>query len=243
MPTALIFTGMACGALLAATGLTLWDGSRQVPRLSRAVRAVRWLAGALLLVGALFAWPLTPISYPILMAAIIAPPETRRRHHSHWSNVMLVLPALILAGASMFWGSTFVGTFVGTFVRVEIETSNFLVAVPELAVVVCGGLGARALGQSLRDVAAPPPHAEELALPTAITYALLTLLVSSTALVNLWQRGAIWGGTLYQSGEGGLAGAWLAWSAVWLIPRRPRWLRAILTTVAASLLIALAAGR
>lgn len=231
MSSALSFAGMACGAMLAAIGLTLWGSSRQVSRLSHAVRAIRWLAGGLFLIGALFAWRLPSILSPILMAALAAPPGIRRRHHSHWSDVMLILPPLVLAGISLFWGSTSAG--------IEMETNSFLVTLTELAVVVCGGLGARALGQSFSDVAAPPPHGEEFPLPAAVTYTLLTLLASGTALANLWQRGAMWEGTVY---EGRLAGAWLAWSAARFSPRRPLWLRAVLTIVAALLLIILAAG-
>ncbi|MEE8392058.1 MAG: hypothetical protein V3S14_14860 [Anaerolineae bacterium] len=231
MPAPLILTGMACGALLTVIGLTLWGASRQVPRLSHAVRAIRWLAGVLLLIGTLFAFQSTPIAYPILMAALAAPPGSRRRRPPHRSDVLLILPSLILAGASLFWGSTSIG--------IKVETSSFSISLTELAIVICGGLGTRALGQSLSDVAAPPSHTKESTLPAAATCALLTLLMGSTALVNLWQRGAMWEGSVY---EGRLAGAWLAWSATWLSPRRPQWLRAVLTTVAALLLIILAAG-
>jgi hypothetical protein len=64
----------------------------------------------------------------------------------------------------------------------------------------------------------------------------LTLLVGGTALVNLWQRGTMRGGS---DGEAGLAAVWLAWSTAWLSSRqRPR-LRAGLIVVAASLLIVL----
>ena len=236
VPTALVFTGMACGALLAAAGLALWGGPRQMSRLPLATRAIRWLAEAFLLIGVLFAWLgegdpsfSTPTSRLILMAALAAPPEPHRRHYSYWDNVILILPALVLAGASLFWRSEPVG----------IEMSSLPVVVVEVAVVVCSGLGARALGQGLSEVIASSPHVERPPLPTATTYALLTLLVGGTVLVNLWQRGSVWGGTTY---EGGLAGAWLAWSAVWLSPRRPLWLRAVLTTTAALLLIVLAVG-
>jgi hypothetical protein len=103
-----------------------------------------------------------------------------------------------------------------------------------LTAVVCGGLGMRALGQSLRKVAAPLPHTEQSAPSAAITYALLTLLASGTALINLWQQGAMWKGTVF---EGRLAAVWLAWSAIWFSPRRPLWLRAALTTIATLLLV------
>jgi len=76
-------------------------------------------------------------------------------------------------------------------------------------------------------------------LSTSVIYALLTLLVSGVALVNLWQRGSVEGKAVYESG---LAGAWLAWSAVWLIPRRSLWLQSVLMSTAASALIILAVG-
>ena len=69
--------------------------------------------------------------------------------------------------------------------------------------------------------------------------ALKTLLVSdlvgSTALVNLWQRGAVWGGT---ANEGMLAGSWLVWSAGWLAPRQHPRIRAVLIILAALSLVA-----
>lgn len=231
MSIALIFIGMACGALLATAGLTIWGSPRQVSRLPQAVRAIRWLTGVFLLLGALFAWPRTPITYPILIAALAATPGIHRRHHSHWSDVMLILPTLILIGASLLWRST--------STEIETGTDSSSITVAELTIIVCGGLGMRVLGQNLRKATASLPHTEESILPTAVTYGLLTLLTSSTTLTNLWQRGELWQGTVY---EGRLAGAWLAWSAVWFSPRRPLWLRAALTTVAALLLIVLAVG-
>ncbi|MCP4542096.1 MAG: hypothetical protein GY832_33640 [Chloroflexi bacterium] len=231
MTTALIFTGMSCGALLVAIGLTLWGSPRQVPRLSHAVRAICWLAGIFLLIGALSAWPLTPISYPILITALAVFPGIQRRHHSHWSDLLLILPPLILAGISLFWGVT--------SAEIKMETDSFSISVAELTAIVCGGFGVRALGQSLRKITAPLSHSEKFVTPAAVTYALLTLLTSSTTLTNLWQQGTMWKGTVY---EGRLAGAWLAWSATWFGPRRPLWLRAILTIIATSLLIILAVG-
>jgi len=228
-----ILTGLACGTLLAAVGLALWDGFRQVPGLSYAVQVIGWLAGALLLIGALLAWQgdqslSTPALRLILMAALAAPPGmgVHRRRPSPWSNEMLILPALILAGAGLFWPLEPVGNGV----------SRPPVAPMELAVLVCGGLGARVLGEALSEMAAQTRHSERL---TAATYALLTLLVGGAALVNLWQRGSVWGGS---ASEGGLAGVWLAWSAARLGPRQRSRPRVVLTVVAALLLIVLAAG-
>ncbi len=229
MPAVVVFTGLACGTLLAAVGLALWDGFRQVPGLSHAVRAIGWLAGALLLIGALFAWQgdhsvSAPAMRLILIAALAVPPGIHRHRPPLRSNAMLILPALILAEAGLFWVSRPVAS----------EAVSPPVLPVELAVVVCGGLGARALGEALSKIVAQTPHGEWL--PT-VTYVLLTLLVGGTALANLWQRGTVWGGN---TSEGGLAGAWLAWSAAWLSPRQRSWLRAGLIVVAASLLISMA---
>ena len=229
MPTAVIFTGLACGTLLAAAGLALWGIFRQVPGLSHAVRAIGWLAGVLLLIGTLFAWQgdhsiSTPTLRLILIAALAAPSGIHRQYLSPWSSIMLILPALILAWAGLLWASR----------PVAGEFGSPLVLPVELAIVVCGGLGARVLGEALSTIAAQTSHSERL---ITATYVLLTLLVGGTALVNLWQRGTVWGGT---TSEGGLAGTWLAWSTTRLGPRQHPRLRAGLTVVAASLLISMA---
>jgi len=235
--------------LLAAAGLALWDGFRQVPGLSRAVDVNAWLAGALLLLGALLAWqgdrslstlvpsPSTPLGvdsvegrapHLILMAALAAPPPPRahRRRYAPWGDTLRILPALALAGAGLFWNPEFI----------EMGAGNSSPALVGLGVVVCAGLGARALGEALSEIAGSTPHLER---SFVAAYALLTLLVGGTVLVNLWQRGAVWDGT---AGQSGLAGAWLAWSAAWLGPRQPPRLRAGLIATGALLLTALAAG-
>ncbi|RLC95122.1 MAG: hypothetical protein DRI77_10315 [Chloroflexi bacterium] len=221
MLTAGIFTGLACGALLAATGLTLWDSFRPAPGIFRAVRVIGWLASLFLLTGALLAWPgdrglSTPALRLTLMAALAAPQITRRRRNSHWSDVMLILPSLALTGGGIFCS-------LGT---VEIEAGRLPSASVELALLICGGLGARALGEAMSACRSGRSF--------IAAYVLLTLLVGELALVNLWQRGVVWGSA---PGAGGLAGAWLVWSAAWLWPRRHPRLRAGLTAVAALLLI------
>jgi hypothetical protein len=258
VPAIVVCTGLACGMLLAAVGLGLWDGFRQIAGLSHAVRVVGWLAGGFLLIGAVLAWYgdhslSAPTLRLTLMAALAAPPEIHRRPRSSWNSAMLILPSLVLAGASLFWaspwapGPTVAEASSPTFTLVESGPPHLWAGIRFWGVIVCGGLGARALGKALSKIIASTRHVEGPALskvegPFVATYALLTLLVGSTALVNLCQRGTMWAGTPGAIGEGGPAGAWLAWSAAWLGPRQFPRLQAVLTTVAASLLIVLAAG-
>jgi hypothetical protein len=231
VPSPLIFTGLACGMLLAGTGLALWDGLRQVPGVSHAVQVIRWVAGAFLVTGVFLAWQgdrSLSASAPrlVLMAALATPPAFHRRSLARWSHVWLILPALVLAGAGLFWTSA----------SIEAGAGSSPVALVEMAVIICGGLGARALAVALSESATSTPGVEW---PSAAAHALLTVVVGGMALVSLWQRGSVWDGT---AGESGLAGAWLAWTAARVGPRQSRRLRAVLTAVAAVLLAVLAAG-
>lgn len=214
MQPGVILVGLACGALLATIGLAAWDSFRPRPEISPAVLTVVWLAAGLLLAGAALSWwsdraLSLPASRLLLMAALAAPPS--RRHLSSWERARRVFPALLLAGAGLLFSAG--------------GTTGLPFALPALALVVCGGVGARALGDVLCSYRAGSS--------SAVAYALLTLLVGAMALVNLWQRGTIWGGA---SGAGALAGAWLAWSAARLA-QRPR-LQAGLTGAAALALVA-----
>ncbi|HEY68257.1 MAG TPA: hypothetical protein G4N97_08315 [Thermoflexia bacterium] len=232
MPVTVVFTGLACGMLLTAVGLALWGGFRQVPRLSHAVQAIGWLAGVTLLIGVLLTWQENhnasiPAIRLMLMAALAALPNPHRRCASSWDSAIPILPALILAGVGLFWSPESVGTGLG----------HRPVAPMELAIVICGGIGARAMGEALSEIATLAPHVEW---SFTAAYMLLTLLVGEMALVNLRQWGTLWGGA---SGESGMTGAWLIWSAAWLAPRQHVRLRAALTIVATLLLIVLATGR
>ncbi len=234
MPIAALFTGLAWGMLLAAVGLALWDGFRPIPGLSRAVWVIGWLAGTLLLAGAMLVWwegyRLSSLALRLILMAALAAPSGIRHHHrspSPWGNAVRTLPALILAGVALF-----------QITEPTIGNGSPLVTPVELAMVICGGLGARALGEASSEFTNLTLHIEQPTLSTitesfTITYALLTLLVSGIALVNLWQRGMIWKGA---TEEGMLAGTWLAWSAAWLGPRKRPRLRAILVILATLLL-------
>ena len=236
------FTGLACGALLAAAGLALWGENRQdtstLDRMRATVRVIRWVAGALLIVGALLAWEgrsnlSGAAPHLILMAALAAPPEIHRHRLARWARVLPILPAVGLAGAGLIWA-------LGT---AEASAGSGPITPSQLALTICGGLAARALGMAAGtfgiaegDVAGSTPHLEW---PPTAAYGLLTLIVGGTLLANLWQRGWAWDGT---ASERSLAGVWLAWTAAWTTPRRSRRLRAAFIIVAALLLIVLAAG-
>ena len=222
-------TGLACGALAGGAGLALWNSFHPVAGVSRAVVVIRWVAAALVAVAAALAWQ-GPYGFPrpaqhlIIMAALAAPPKIQRRDDVRWSQLLRILPALVLTGVGLTWAT----------MPVEASAGDGPATLVELAVTVCGGLGARSLGLALSEARTSPPH---IARTSSGTYALLTLIVGGLALMNLWQRGTVWDGTV---GESGLAGAWLAWSASRVNVHPAAWLRTVLTAVAAVSLIVLA---
>ena len=231
----LILAGLACGALLTTAGFALWHALRPLRGLAQAVQGLGWLAGALSLSSALSAWlnagdfaPCVP--HLLLMAALAAPADP---YHPviPWNGFLRLLPPLALAWAGLLCAATPVGTGAsGPLVSGGPPALGL-----ELAVVVCGGLGARALGQAFGEAVTSAPG---LTWSSAAAYAWLTVLLGGVALVSLVRRGSVWDGT---SAEVALASVWLVWSAVWLSLRRPSRLRAALTCVAAAFLIALAA--
>jgi hypothetical protein len=262
--TLVILVGVANGTLLAAIGLGLWGHKRHPRELARAVGAVRWLAGALLAIGTVLArvrepGPAVPAPELILMAALAAPPGFRfHRRPLDWRDTTLILPALILAGAGLFQ----VASSASIAAQAALEPTA-------LAITICGGLGARALGQALYWTIAPasgvtspaPDPSRESATDTREETASASPTVAEEepgvpmerasavtyALLTLLAGGVaivnLWRqGTVWgaTASESGLAGVWLAWSAAWLGPHRPLRLRALLTIVAASSLILLA---
>jgi hypothetical protein len=243
---------LACGLLSAAVGVRLWSGFRVGPDLSPVASICAWVAAGVLLTGSLLVWggrlpvleslvrpfdmsvlqgPVLPL---ILMAALAIPleEEAGRKVSSgqtaSWSRAMVYLPALGLA--------------VAVLMQRSIPTEGALTAdwvTPlRFSIAVCAGLGARGLGQALPVIAEGSGY---IGRSRALTYVLLTLVSGSAALANLWQRGLVWGGSDPVM-RGGLAGAWLVWSADWLAPRRLPRLRAVLTVMAALLLIVVAIG-
>ncbi len=245
-----ILVGLGSGMLLAAVSFGLWSGYRGARALSRGAHAAAWGAASVLVVSALLGWgsglPALesligvvdrgvlegPVLSLILMAALAIPLKVdtgvESSQNAPWSCTLLYLPALLLTLVALAYIAT-----PGTAVL-----SASWVTPIRFSLAVCGGLGARALGQSLCVIATGIPRVEW---PGTLTYGLTTLLVGSAALMNLWQRGRLWGGADPVL-RGGMAGAWLAWSADWFMPRRYPRLRVMLMIVAAFLLV-LAATR
>ena len=163
----------------------------------------------------------TLVLHLILMAAIATPPIGRQRNHLSWRNTVSLLPALALVASSLY------------LIAGDTQAEHSTLTPMRLALVVCGGLAVRVLGEALSMLVNPNVP---LSKTFDVLYLTLTLLVGGRALVNLWQLGAIGRAT---AAETGLAGVWLAWSAVWLSSREGRWLRAGLIAMAALSLILL----
>lgn len=236
-----ILVGLGCGMLLAAVSFSLLGGYRGARALSRGAHAAAWGAAGVLVVGALLAWgsglPALesligavdrralggPVLSLILMAALAVPVRAEDPEKALWSGAVLYLPASLLALAALV-------QVAGPDTAVP---STDWVTPVRFSLAVCGGLGARALGQSLQVIMVGIPRVEW---PGLLTYGLTTLLFGSATMVNLLQRGTLWDGADPML-RGGITGAWLAWTADWLAPRRYLRPRAVLTIIAALLLI------
>lgn len=241
MSVVAILLGLGCGMLLAAVSFGLWGGFQGAQALSRGAHAAAWGAAGVLVVGALLAWgsglPALesligvvdrgalegPVLSLILMAALAIPLKVDVRQEALWSCALLYVPAWVLALAALVRIVTPGGA---------VPSTDWVTPV-RFSLAVCGGLGARALGQSLRLMTDDAPY---VAWPDELAYGLTTLLFGAVTLANLWQRGRVWS---YADPvlQGGIVGAWLVWSADWLAPRRHRRLRALLSIVAALLLM------
>lgn len=239
-----ILVGLGCGMLLAAMGFGIWNGLQGTRALARGAWAAAWGAAGVLVVSSLLAWgsglPALetligvidrqalegPVLSLILMAALAIPLKVDAPPRALWSLALLYLPAWLLALAAL--------------VQVvapgaAVPRADWMTPV-RFSLAVCGGLGARALGLVLQLAASGISFVEW---PGKLTYGLATLLFGSAALVNVGQRGSLWVGADSVL-RGGMTGAWLAWSAAWLAPRREWGLRAALTVVAVLLLIVVA---
>ncbi len=239
-----ILIGLGYVTLVTGVGIALWSGLRDMPHLLRAADLAAWTAAIILVLGVLLAWGselpaldwlVTFIGEPeiegpglslVLMAALAIPMGGGRRR-PHWGRALLYIPALLLAAAALTW---LLGANGGNAYTESITPLRFSLA-------VCAGLGARTWGQALQEMAAGIQGATW---SSRLPYTLLTLAAGCAALVSLWQRGMVWTG-VDPVVRGGIAAAWLAWTADWLARNAdPRW-RGALTTVAALLLVLVAA--
>ncbi len=239
-----VLIGLGYVTLVTGVGIALWSGLRDMPRLSRVADVAAWTAAIILVLGVLLAWGselpaldwlVAFIGEPeiegpglslVLMAALAIPVGGRRRK-PHWGRALLYVPALLLAAAAMTW---LLGPNGGTANSESITPLRFSLA-------VCAGLGARTWGQALQEMAA---GTQKATWSGRLPYSLLTLVVGCAALVSLWQRGMVWTG-VDPVVRGGIAAAWLAWTADWLARNADPRLRGALTTVAVLLLILVAA--
>jgi hypothetical protein len=162
----------------------------------------------------------------ILMATLAIPLHMESRAEGLGGRVAPYLPALTLTAAA----------FVEVVSPGQRAVTGDWMTPTRFLVAVCAGLGARALGQALRVMVA----GSSLALWSgSVAYGVLTLVSGSIGLVSLWQRGVLWTGS-HAVMSGGIAAAWLAWSASWLTPSRYPRVRAGLTAMAALQLISAA---
>ena len=222
--------GIGLGALLAAVGLALWDAPGRIRGLAQAVRAVAWMACAVLLLAALLLWiqdsRRSALALRLIPMAAIAVPLIGS-HRSAWRSAATMLPALILVAIGLYSVSG----------PLQPDAANFEPTLVDLALVAYAGLVVRVIGEALGtqvDPTTPPGRLFDA------LYVAFTLLIGSNALLSLWQRGVVWeeNGT-----ESGLVGAWLAWSGAWLSPLHRLRLRAAFITGAALLLLILVVWR
>ena len=236
-----ILVGLSCGLLLAAVALGLGSGYRGGRSLLRGAQAAAWGSAGVLVLGALLTWgsglPALesligvidrgalegPVLSLVLMAGLAVPLKVERPEVALWSCGLLYLPAWLLSTAAL--------VEMSTPSTAPLDTG--WITPVRFSLAVCGGLGARAVGQSLQLMATGIPA---IAWPGQLAYGLMTVLVGSATLINLWQRGRMWAGP-DPILRGGITGAWLAWTADWLAPRRHGRLRAGLTIVAGLFLI------
>jgi hypothetical protein len=221
--------GIGLGTLLAAAGLVLWGGHRQVRGLGQAIRSILWLTCGVLLLATLSLWMNGSRQHALVLrlipvAAIAAPIVGRRRSVQHDAAAML--PTLLLTG---------VGYYLITGVG-QPEPHSFELTLASLVLTVCAGLAVRVVSEVLSlpvDPATPPSRLFDA------LYVLFTLLVGGNTLLTLWQRGVMGEGNTI---ELGLVGVWLAWTGAWLSPRSHPRLRAASIAGAALLLTLMVLG-
>jgi len=244
VPLIALLAGLGCGILLAAVTLGLLGAVLEAKAVVDGAHAVARGAAGVLVIGALLGWgsglpaletitgmveqePLGgPVLSLLLMAALAVPLRVDRSTAADWRSSLLYVPGWMLASAALILMVT----------PGRAPTGTEWVTPVRFSLAVCGGIGGRALGQALQSGLS---NREALTWPGALTYGMLTFVCGAAGLVNLWQRGGLWVASDPVL-RGGMAGAWLAWTADWLMPRRRDKLGAALTA-AATLLLVLAA--
>jgi len=236
-----LLVGLGCGILLAAVTLGLLGAVLEAHAVVDGAHAVARGAAGVLVIGALLGWgsglPALetvsgtvgqealegPVLSLLLMAALAVPLRVEDSARAGWSSSLLYVPGWMLASTSLVLMVT----------PGRAPTSSDWVTPVRFSLAVCGGIGGRALGQALQ---AALSRRAALTWPGTMAYGLLTFICGTAGLVNLWQRGGLWVASDPVL-RGGMSGAWLAWTADWLMPRRYARLGAAMTLVAALLLV------
>ncbi len=223
--------GLALGLLLGGVGLTVASRFRDLGDLRPAIRTINSLATAAMLISVpLGGWKAAQIPEPAWRLAIVAFLATPLIEHSDtpssWNLALFSSPAVLVGGMALFW----------TMMAAPTSADGSPISLLRLLIVLCGGIGARLLGEALQTLALKAPARDW---PLSAMSVALTLLAGGLGLLNLWQRGTAWhGDSIVQRG---LISIWLAWLGAWMWPRRYPRIRAGLTVVAALLLISVAA--
>ncbi|HDQ72257.1 MAG TPA: hypothetical protein ENN19_09195 [Chloroflexi bacterium] len=241
--------------LLAILGLTIWDARNPRIQIAHITTITQWIPGALLLIGALVSGRddvrLAALS---VLAAITAFPLTGHQRHSLGRLALAVL----LTTMVLVWTITFHATCAPIAPPVVLFLIAAAGGLGAHVLSLSGGelwskIGAKA-GDSLevddedekqageRETAAgidqplETSRTKRLTLQwlAQMTFALLTLVIGSVTLVNLWQWGTAWREPSHTSA---LVGTWLIWAGAWMASRRPWWLRTVLYALALATLI------
>jgi hypothetical protein len=241
MPLIALLAGLGCGILLAAVTLGLLGAVLEAHAVVDGAHAVARGAAGVLVIAALLGWgsglpaleSVTglleqealggPVLSLLLMAALAVPLRVDRSGRADWSSSLLYVPGWMLASAALILMVTPGRALTG---------SDWVTPV-RFSLAVCGGIGGRALGQALQ---AALSGRAAVVWPGTLTYGLLTFICGAAGLVNLWQRGGLWVAADPVL-RGGIAGAWLAWTADWLVPRTYAKVGAVVTALAAALLV------
>jgi len=208
---------LVLGMIAVALGLSLWrdlhpDHARS-DAFERAITLIRWCVSLILLVTTALLWFAGPEQHTreitlVVITAIAALPTHTHRSLMEWEGTITAVPPLALAAYGLIVALRPAGT-----------TSIPVNAWP-IPTVLIAGVATRVLGLSVgaffnTDI--------EFAGSYHAAYLAMTTLLGGGALVNLWREGTLWTSS---SCERGLTGAWLVWTAAWLIPEDRRLLRA-----------------